>query len=81
MDVSSDQVQILSEKMDAMLKQLQLVELAIERLTTKGEESEKLNHESRIQALERTVAQWTGGKIMLLWLITTAIAVFAAIKH
>ena len=79
--MSNTEVQVLSEKMDALLEKLQQVELAIERITTKSEEAKKLNHESRIQSLEKTVAQWTGNKVMLMWLITTAIAVFAAVKH
>jgi len=79
--VSNTEVQALSEKMDAMLEKLQVLQLAVERITTKNEEVEKLNHESRIATLEKTVAQWTGNKVMLMWLITTAIAVFAAIKH
>ena len=79
--MSNTEVQALSEKMDAMLEKLQVLQLAVERITTKNEEVEKLNHESRIATLEKTVAQWTGNKVMLMWLITTAIAVFAAIKH
>jgi len=79
--VSNTEVQALSEKMDAMLEKLQVLQLAVERITTKNEEVEKLNHESRIATLEKTVAQWTGNKVMLMWLITTAIAVFAAFRH
>ena len=79
--MSNTEVQDLSAKMDAMLEKLQVLQLAVERITTKNEEVEKLNHESRIATLEKTVAQWTGNKVMLMWLITTAIAVFAAIKH
>jgi len=79
--VSNTEVKDLSEKMDAMLEKLQVLQLAVERITTKNEEVEKLNHESRIATLEKTVAQWTGNKVMLMWLITTAIAVFAAFRH
>jgi len=79
--VSNTEVQDLSAKMDAMLEKLQVLQLAVERITTKNEEVEKLNHESRIATLEKTVAQWTGNKVMLMWLITTAIAVFAAFRH
>ena len=79
--MSNTEVQALSEKMDAMLEKLQVLQLAVERITTKNEEVEKLNHESRIATLEKTVAQWTGNKVMLMWLITTAIAVFAAFRH
>jgi len=79
--VSNTEVQALSEKMDTLLNKLQDLQLAVERITTKNEEVEKLNHESRIATLEKTVAQWTGNKVMLMWLITTAIAVFAAFRH
>ena len=79
--MSNTEVQDLSAKMDAMLEKLQVLQLAVERITTKNEEVEKLNHESRIATLEKTVAQWTGNKVMLMWLITTAIAVFAAFRH
>ncbi|HEY3425725.1 MAG TPA: hypothetical protein VGL27_13075 [Negativicutes bacterium] len=72
--MSDDIVRSLIEKIDSMA-----IDVAI--IKTKISNTENMNLEERIRTLEGVVNQWTGSKVLLLWLITTGIAVFAAFKH
>jgi hypothetical protein len=72
--MSDELVRILDSKLDAIA-----IDVAI--IKTKMSNTEEMKLEERIRNLEGTVNQWTGSKVLLLWLITTGIAVFAAIKH
>ena len=53
----------------------------IATIKAKTEQNEKLDHETRIRNLEQLANQWLGGKMLFLWIITTALSVYAAAKQ
>jgi hypothetical protein len=63
---------------DALLQQI-AVDVAV--IKNKLEENDKLQLAKRVAALEIMVSQFTGGRMTIMWLITTGIAVYAAFKH
>jgi hypothetical protein len=72
--MSDDSINKLFDKVNAMA-------IDISSIKTTLEADDKLCHEARLRELENTVNQWTGSKVLLLWMITTGIAIFAALKH
>lgn len=71
--------QEISRKMDAMLDVIKDIAVDIGKLQSSKEETDKLCHETRIGNLERWVATWSGGKVMLLWMMTTGISFLAMV--
>lgn len=63
---------------DTLLRQI-AIDVAV--IKNKLEENDKLKLADRVSALEIAISQFTGGKITVMWLVTTAIAVYAAVKH
>ncbi len=74
-------VSLLIKQNDKIFIMMQSMQKDIATLTASKTETDKLDHERRISKLENTVSQWLGSKALFLWLITTGIAVYAAMRR
>ena len=85
--MSEDVVRSLIIKIDKMAIDLAVL-LTISTITETQDSKEHAKFDEAIcdlkkrqKVTEDILTQWTGNKILILWLISTAIAIYAAIKH
>ena len=85
--MSEDGVRSLIIKIDKMAIDIAVL-LTKSTITETQDLKEHAKFDKAIESLkqrqkvtEDILTQWTGNKILILWIISTAIAVYAAIKH
>jgi hypothetical protein len=75
----TSEFQALSDKLDKVIEKQTGMAVDIGEIKTNYAAIDRLNHECRLRDLEDRVNQWLGSKALLLWLVTTGIAVWAAV--